>query len=71
MSIDPSIAMINDGTGSGSSSESSSLKQNVNLDTLMDMRENDWAFHFFKQNEGTKLGQILPAEKCNRVDSVT
>lgn len=34
------------------------------------MRKNDWAFHFFKQNEGTKLGAILPPSKCKRVDNV-
>jgi len=70
MTIDPSIAIVNTGTGSAAI-ESGSLKKNVDLDSLMDMRQNDWAFHFFKQNEGTKLGQVLHADKCNRVDSVT
>jgi len=42
----------------------------VDLAELMQMRKDDWAFHFFKQNEGTKLGAILPPSKCKQVDNV-
>jgi len=69
MPIDPSIAIINDDAGAGGVG-AGKAPINVDLDNLLDMRKNDWAFHFFKQNEGTKLGNILPADKCKKVDNV-
>lgn len=50
---------------------SETAKKNVDLAGMMDMRKEDWAYHFFKQNEGTKMGKILPPSQCNKVDNVT
>jgi len=43
----------------------------VDIAKMMDMRKNDWAFHFFKQNTGTAIGAVLPPSKCHKVDNVT
>jgi len=74
MVIDPSIATIPDSAvASDPTADPTTAKQApkpVDLVNLMEMRKNDWAFHFFKQNEGTKLGAILPPSKCKQVDNV-
>lgn len=67
--IDPSIATV-PAVSATPAAASTATAPNVDLAALMQMRKDDWAFHFFKQNAGTKVGAILPPSKCKKVDNV-
>lgn len=66
--VDPSIAILPE-TSAPAAPEAPA--RNVDVAAMMDMRKDDWAFHFFKQNSGSKVGKILPPSKCKKVDNVS